>query len=122
MKIRWNSVSDVYSFISTAQYRTSFNQNIIILWIICSTGEELIRFLFLKNEFNFLSQLFEQTTSTYTYIVVDGKTRDALIIDPVITTVARDMQLLKQLDLRLRYARTLMIDEEYLMRIFPCLS
>jgi len=59
-----------------------------------------------------LSQLFEQTTSTYTYIVADRKTRDALIIDPVINTVARDMQLLKQLDLRLRYARTLMIDGE----------
>lgn len=49
-------------------------------------------------------QLFEQTTSTYTYIVADGKTREALIIDPVIETVARDVQLLKQLDLRLRYA------------------
>jgi hypothetical protein len=69
-----------------------------------------------------LSQLFEQTTSTYTYIVADRKTRDALIIDPVINTVARDMQLLKQLDLRLRYARTLMIDGEYLMRFFPRLS
>ncbi|CAF1360943.1 unnamed protein product [Rotaria sordida] len=53
---------------------------------------------------SFVRQLFEQETSTYTYIVADGKTKDALIIDPVITTVARDMQLLKQLGLRLRYA------------------
>ncbi|CAF2679686.1 unnamed protein product [Rotaria sp. Silwood2] len=53
---------------------------------------------------SFVRQLFEQETSTYTYIVADGKTKDALIIDPVITTVARDMQLIKQLGLRLRYA------------------
>ncbi|UJR13984.1 hypothetical protein I4U23_000987 [Adineta vaga] len=53
---------------------------------------------------SFVRQLFEQTTSTYTYIVADGKSREALLIDPVITTVARDMQLLKQLGLRLRYA------------------
>jgi len=49
-------------------------------------------------------KLFEQTTSTYTYIVADGKTGEAVIIDPVITTVARDVQLLKQLGLNLRYA------------------
>lgn len=57
------------------------------------------------------SQLFEQTTSTYTYIIADGRTRDALIIDPVINTVARDLQLVKQLNLRLRYARTLIITD-----------
>jgi len=53
---------------------------------------------------SFVRQLFEQTTSTYTYIVADGKTGEAVIIDPVITTVARDVQLLKQLGLNLRYA------------------
>ena len=52
----------------------------------------------------FFIQLFEQITSTYTYIIADGKSREAVIIDPVITTVARDAQLLKQLGLRLRYA------------------
>lgn len=51
-----------------------------------------------------MRQLFEQTTSTYTYIVADGKTREAIIIDPVITTVARDMQIMKQLGLTLKYA------------------
>ncbi|CAF1162335.1 unnamed protein product [Adineta ricciae] len=53
---------------------------------------------------SFVRQLFEQITSTYTYIIADGKSREAVIIDPVITTVARDAQLLKQLGLRLRYA------------------
>ncbi|CAF5185033.1 unnamed protein product, partial [Rotaria magnacalcarata] len=42
---------------------------------------------------SFVRQLFEQTTSTYTYIIADGKSREAFIIDPVITTVARDIQL-----------------------------
>lgn len=53
---------------------------------------------------SFVRQLFEQTTSTYTYIVADRKSKEAVIIDPVITTVARDVQLLKQLGLNLRYA------------------
>ncbi|CAF1911559.1 unnamed protein product [Rotaria magnacalcarata] len=53
---------------------------------------------------SFVRQLFEQTTSTYTYIIADGKSREAFIIDPVITTVARDIQLIKQLGLTLRYA------------------
>ena len=52
------------------------------------------------------SQLFDQTTSTYTYLLADGRTREALIIDPVLSTVARDMQLIKQLGLFLRYAST----------------
>ncbi len=64
------------------------------------------------------SQLFEQTSSTYTYIIADGKTRDALIIDPVINTIARDMQLIKQLGLHLRYASMLVINEEYIIYFF----
>ncbi|CAF1233351.1 unnamed protein product [Adineta steineri] len=53
---------------------------------------------------SFVRQLFEQTTSTYTYIIGDAKSRNALIIDPVVTTVARDVQIIKQLGLHLRYA------------------
>lgn len=54
----------------------------------------------------FSLQLFEQTSSTYTYIVADGHTHEAIIIDPVVNTVARDVQLIQQLGLRLRYAST----------------
>jgi sulfur dioxygenase len=48
-------------------------------------------------------QLFEKETSTYTYIIADGQTREAAIIDPVIETIDRDLNLLSELDLKLKY-------------------
>jgi len=49
-------------------------------------------------------QLFESVSSTYTYILADTKSREAVIIDPVIETVERDVNLVKDLDLNLVYA------------------
>ena len=46
-------------------------------------------------------QLFENESSTYTYIVSSGKGREALIIDPVITNTQEYLKILKDLDLRL---------------------
>ncbi|CAH8521138.1 unnamed protein product [Heterobilharzia americana] len=46
-------------------------------------------------------QLFEKISSTYTYLLADSQTRDAVIIDPVLETVERDMKLLSQLNLKL---------------------
>ncbi|XP_031467691.1 persulfide dioxygenase ETHE1, mitochondrial-like [Phasianus colchicus] len=51
-----------------------------------------------------LRQLFEPRSCTYTYILADEATRDAVIIDPVLETVPRDRRLLKELGLTLRYA------------------
>jgi len=48
-------------------------------------------------------QLFDDDTSTFTYLIADEVTRDALLIDPVDKQVERDMQVLKELDLNLRY-------------------
>lgn len=48
-------------------------------------------------------QLFDADTSTYTYILADEITREAVIIDPVREQCARDSELLEQLGLRLRY-------------------
>lgn len=47
-------------------------------------------------------QLFESSSSTYTYLISDPTTRDAVLIDPVRETVQRDMQILKELDLHLK--------------------
>lgn len=44
-------------------------------------------------------QLFESVSCTYTYILGCGATRKALIIDPVLETFNRDVQLLRELDL-----------------------
>ncbi|CAF2710800.1 unnamed protein product [Rotaria sp. Silwood2] len=51
-----------------------------------------------------LRQLFEPESSTYTYLLADLTTKEALIIDPVIDTVERDAKLIQQLGLKLRYA------------------
>jgi sulfur dioxygenase len=49
-------------------------------------------------------QLFDADSSTYTYLLADEETREAVIIDPVIEQVDRDLQLVVELDLRLVYA------------------
>jgi len=46
-------------------------------------------------------QLFDSTSSTYTYLLASRHGAEALIIDPVLERVDRYIQLLKELDLRL---------------------
>src|SRR3972149_5694650 len=46
-------------------------------------------------------QLFDNTSSTYTYLLASRQGGEALIIDPVLERVDRYIQLLKELDLRL---------------------
>jgi len=48
-------------------------------------------------------QLFESESSTYTYILADKETLESVIIDPVLETVNRDLQLIKELGLKLKY-------------------
>ena len=47
------------------------------------------------------NQLFDQKSSTYTYIISSGKGREALIIDPVIEHTDEYIEVLKNLDLKL---------------------
>jgi|TARA_B110000977_G_scaffold165078_1_gene212014 sulfur dioxygenase len=46
-------------------------------------------------------QLFDKTSSTYTYFIASAKGREALIIDPVLENVEQYIKLLKELDLKL---------------------
>ncbi len=46
-------------------------------------------------------QLFDSTSSTYSYLLASRAGGEALIIDPVLERVERYLQLLKELDLRL---------------------
>ena len=48
-------------------------------------------------------QLFDPESSTYTYLLADEETREALLIDPVIDQVERDVRLLEELGLKLVY-------------------
>ena len=49
-------------------------------------------------------QLFDHTSSTYTYLLACGETRHAVLIDPVFEQVPRDGALVRELDLELRAA------------------
>jgi sulfur dioxygenase len=49
-------------------------------------------------------QLFEPVSSTYTYLLGCEDTRDAVLIDPVVNSLERDLSTLQQLGLTLRYA------------------
>src|SRR5438132_561099 len=50
-----------------------------------------------------IRQLFDSVSSTYTYLLADDRTRDAVLIDCVYERHARDAALIRELDLRLRY-------------------
>ncbi len=48
-------------------------------------------------------QLFDPASSTYTYVLFDEATREALIIDPVDEQLERDLGVLRQYGLKLRW-------------------
>jgi len=49
-------------------------------------------------------QLFDAETSTYSYLLADENTREAVLIDAVDTQVERDLKLIDELGLKLAYA------------------
>lgn len=50
-----------------------------------------------------LRQLFDHETWTYTYLLADEATGEAVLIDPVVDQIERDIKLLKELGLKLVY-------------------
>ena len=48
-------------------------------------------------------QLFDQGSSTYSYLLADSLSRDAVLIDPVFEQHSRDLALLRELELTLRF-------------------
>ncbi|KAK9514180.1 hypothetical protein VZT92_027666 [Zoarces viviparus] len=49
-------------------------------------------------------QLFELESSTYTYLLADTETKEAILIDPVLETIDRDLKLIHELGLNLKVA------------------
>ncbi|PCI40441.1 MAG: Zn-dependent hydrolase [Rhodospirillaceae bacterium] len=49
-------------------------------------------------------QLFDSATWTYTYILADQNTREAVIIDSVREQFDRDLKLIEEMDLKLKFA------------------
>ena len=56
------------------------------------------------NSFSSSSQLFELESSTYTYLLADAETKEAVLIDPVLETIDRDLKLISELGLDLKVA------------------
>lgn len=52
----------------------------------------------------FFRQLFDTTTSTYTYLLSDLQSREAILIDPVLERAKRDAKLINELGLTLKWA------------------
>ena len=48
-----------------------------------------------------LKQFFDQTSGTYTYLLIDTQSNEALLIDSVFEQHARDLSLIQELDLKL---------------------
>jgi glyoxylase-like metal-dependent hydrolase (beta-lactamase superfamily II) len=48
-------------------------------------------------------QLYDSESSTYTYLLADLELKEAILVDPVLEQVDRDLKLLKELGLSLRY-------------------
>lgn len=48
-------------------------------------------------------QLFDPESCTYTYLIAELATKEAILVDPVLEQVERDRQLLQELELTLRY-------------------
>jgi glyoxylase-like metal-dependent hydrolase (beta-lactamase superfamily II) len=46
-------------------------------------------------------QLFDPHSSTYSYLLADGRTHDAVLIDPVFEQARRDAALIQELGLKL---------------------
>lgn len=46
-------------------------------------------------------QLFDPQSSTYSYLLADGRTREAILIDPVFEQTRRDAALIEELELKL---------------------
>jgi hypothetical protein len=55
----------------------------LVTWV-----HTVIEHYFIKNPLIF-RQYFEGSSSTYTYLLADAKTREAILIDPVLETVDR---------------------------------
>lgn len=50
-------------------------------------------------------QLFDEQSHTYSYLLADITTKEAILIDPVLEQAKRDAQLIKELGFSLKYAR-----------------
>lgn len=64
----------------------------------------------MKSVLNFCLQFFDRSSCGYTYLLADAHTREGIIIDPVISKMEREIELIKELQINLIYARKLLFN------------
>jgi len=67
-----------------------------------------------------LRQLFDPRSSTYTYLLADEGTRDAVLIDPVFEQLGRDVALIRELGLTLRYTIDTHVHADHVTAAWLC--
>ncbi len=67
-------------------------------------------------------QLFDPETSTYTYLLADCTSREAVLIDTVREQFERDRTLLRELDLTLRYTLETHLHADHVTRLWNRLA
>lgn len=61
---------------------------------------------FRNGKFSLIFQMLEYKSFTYTYLLADPVSKEAVLIDPVIEMVDRDARVISELGLTLKYAGT----------------
>ena len=72
---------------------------------------------FYNNYNKYIFQLFDRDSCTYTYLLADTDTKEAILIDPVIDLAERDAAICKDLGLKLVYASKFNIDLYFILNI-----
>eukprot|EP00088_Acartia_fossae_P066540 TRINITY_DN8257_c0_g1_i2.p1 TRINITY_DN8257_c0_g1~~TRINITY_DN8257_c0_g1_i2.p1 ORF type:complete len:297 (-),score=89.19 TRINITY_DN8257_c0_g1_i2:191-1081(-) len=80
------------------------HQNLLISQLRDSSSLQLTRKYSNMSGANFaIRQLFDRESCTYTYLLIDTPSKEAVLIDPVIELAERDTNLVKELGLKLKY-------------------
>eukprot|EP00088_Acartia_fossae_P066539 TRINITY_DN8257_c0_g1_i12.p1 TRINITY_DN8257_c0_g1~~TRINITY_DN8257_c0_g1_i12.p1 ORF type:complete len:297 (-),score=88.69 TRINITY_DN8257_c0_g1_i12:191-1081(-) len=80
------------------------HQNLLISQLRNSSSLQLARKYSNMSGANFaIRQLFDRESCTYTYLLIDTPSKEAVLIDPVIELAERDTNLVKELGLKLKY-------------------
>ena len=72
-------------------------------------------------------QLFDSESSTYTYLLADADTKEAVLIDPVIEKSERDAKLVRELGLSLKFVMNTHVHADHItgtgrLKVKPLLS
>lgn len=72
----------------------------------------------MQNEKILFRQLYDLETNTFTYLLADKKSKEAILIDSVKTNHDRDLKLIKELDLKLVYILETHIHADHITAAF----